>query len=158
MLSGWRGALGLASVGLFAAAISLATLARTNEHDPDAVTPRAAVDWALAQPLQGPVMNAYNFGGYLIFRGVAPYIDGRLELYGEEFAARYGAIEGLRTLLDGYGASWTIFEPRKSARRPARPLARPGGAPIPAKTPSYTFDRRDRQGLAPSCASRSRQA
>ena len=110
-LSRWRSGPGVALVGLAAVAISLATLARTNERDADAVTPRAAVDWALAQPLQGPVMNAYNFGGYLIFRGVAPYIDGRIELYGEAFVAHYDAVEGFLPLLDAYGARWTIFEP-----------------------------------------------
>ncbi len=105
----WRRSFWLAPLALLA--VALATLTRTTERGVDPFTPRAAVDWALAQPLQGPVVNAYNFGGYLIFRGVAPYIDGRLELYGEDFVARYGAIAGLPALLDAYGARWTIFEP-----------------------------------------------
>jgi hypothetical protein len=36
----------------------------------------------LAAPL-GRVFNDYDFGGYLIANGVAPFIDGRTELYGE---------------------------------------------------------------------------
>jgi hypothetical protein len=31
------------------------------------------------------VFNDYDFGGYLIASGVAPFIDGRTELYGETF-------------------------------------------------------------------------
>ncbi len=31
------------------------------------------------------VFNDYDFGGYLIASGVAPFIDGRTELYGEKF-------------------------------------------------------------------------
>ena len=100
-------------------------------------------------------MNAYNFGGYLVFRGVAPYIDGRLELYGEDFVAHYYAIEDFLPLLDAYGARWTIFEPKKPGASPCSTCRPPGGAPMPERERSFTFARRDRQGLAPSCASRS---
>ncbi len=31
------------------------------------------------------LLNSYDFGGYLIFNHIAPYIDGRTELYGETF-------------------------------------------------------------------------
>jgi hypothetical protein len=35
------------------------------------------------------VLNDYDFGGYLIFSGVAPFIDGRTELYGDAFTMRH---------------------------------------------------------------------
>ncbi len=63
----------------------------------------------------GPVLNAYGFGGRLIFNGVRPFIDGRAaDLYGDAFMARYirivGADRGVveRTLAE-YGIVWAIF-------------------------------------------------
>ena len=37
------------------------------------------------------VFNDYDFGGYLISNGVAPFIDGRTELYGEKFFVDHNA-------------------------------------------------------------------
>ena len=71
-----------------------------------------AVKWAETQGLRGPVMNAYNFGGYLIFQGVAPFIDGRVELYGQNFITRYFALDQFPALLDEYNITWTILEPQ----------------------------------------------
>ncbi|GLH78181.1 hypothetical protein SSBR45G_30900 [Bradyrhizobium sp. SSBR45G] len=41
------------------------------------------------------VLNDYDFGGYLISTGVAPFIDGRTELYGEKFFVDHNAASGL---------------------------------------------------------------
>jgi hypothetical protein len=41
------------------------------------------------------VFNDYDFGGYLIANGVAPFIDGRTELYGEKFFVDHNAASGL---------------------------------------------------------------
>ena len=35
------------------------------------------------------ILNSYDFGGYLIFNRVAPFIDGRTELYGKDFVLRH---------------------------------------------------------------------
>src|SRR5260370_26458677 len=48
----------------------------------------------LAPPL-ARVFNDYDFGGYLIANGVAPFIDGRTELYGEKFFVDHNAASGL---------------------------------------------------------------
>ena len=53
-----------------------------------AVTPAAAVA-ALKASGAKHVLNSYDFGGYLIFSGVKPFIDGRTELYGESFVLRH---------------------------------------------------------------------
>ncbi len=37
----------------------------------------------------GPVFNAYEFGGWLIWSGIAPYVDGRSDLYGDERLLAY---------------------------------------------------------------------
>jgi len=62
-------------------------------------TPAAAVASAdLAKA--GPVLNDYSFGGYLIFAGIPTFIDGRGELYGGQFIARYNRDVSLADLRD----------------------------------------------------------
>jgi hypothetical protein len=61
-----------------------------------------------------PVLNEYGFGGYMIFAGVRPFIDGRSDMYGDRFtrtyfAAQSGGARGLDALADRYGIGWTIF-------------------------------------------------
>jgi hypothetical protein len=61
-----------------------------------------------------PVLNAYNFGGYLIFEGVRPYIDGRADLYGDAFVANDDAIQrgdagALAAALKRYPIRWAIL-------------------------------------------------
>src|SRR5439155_24073164 len=40
-------------------------------------TPTAALAAVAADHVDGPVLNDYEFGGYLVFSGVKPFIDGR---------------------------------------------------------------------------------
>jgi hypothetical protein len=99
-------------LALFIAPIaSLAVVSHYLRHDSDKFTPAKAVDWVAQHRLEGPAMNAYNFAGYLIFRGYAPFIDGRVELYGNEFVTEYFALDRFPALLDRYHVGWTIFEP-----------------------------------------------
>lgn len=79
-------------------------------------TPEAAVanvDLAKA----GPVLNDYSFGGYLIFAGIPTFIDGRGELYGGEFIARYNRdlsladLPDFLKLLDYYKFGATLLAP-----------------------------------------------
>jgi hypothetical protein len=53
-----------------------------------AVTPTQAVA-ALKASGAARVLNSYDFGGYLIASGIAPFIDGRTELYGRDFVLRH---------------------------------------------------------------------
>ncbi|WP_407178080.1 hypothetical protein [Bradyrhizobium sp. STM 3562] len=83
-------------------------------------TPEAAVANAgLAKA--GPVLNDYGFGGYLIFAGIPTFIDGRSELYGGAFIARYNrdvALSDLRdflALLDEYKFRATLLTPETPA-------------------------------------------
>jgi hypothetical protein len=51
------------------------------------ISPEGSVDYIFAHNLQGNIYNAYDFGGYLIFRGLPTFIDGRgAELFGDGFA------------------------------------------------------------------------
>ena len=57
--------------------------------------PVKAVDYVIEQGIKGRMYNDYNHGGYLIYR-LAPQvkvtIDGRADVYGDEFIMDYGVI------------------------------------------------------------------
>ncbi|ABD88740.1 hypothetical protein [Rhodopseudomonas palustris] len=67
------------------------------------------------------VFNAYEFGGYLIAAGVPPFIDGRAELYGEQFVVAHHRAVTLRDpdllprLLDDYNIDATLLAPTTPA-------------------------------------------
>jgi hypothetical protein len=61
-----------------------------------------------------PVLNEYGFGGLLIFEGVRPFIDGRADLYGDDFLDIYLSITHAKgNVLDEalcrYDIQWTMF-------------------------------------------------
>lgn len=76
------------------------------------------------------VLNDYDFGGYLIANGVAPFIDGRTEFYGEKFFVDHNAAVGLKEpdnlfrLLEQYDIEATLL---RSDRPAAKLLDRVGG-------------------------------
>ena len=84
------------------------------------VTPANAVK-ALAGVGSGPILNDYGLGGYLDFVGMAPFIDGRTELYGEAFVVRYHRAVSLENLpdflrlLDEYRIEATLLMPTTPA-------------------------------------------
>ncbi len=92
--------------------------------------PVGAADYAGRAGLDGRVLNHLNFGGYLIWsRGQPVFIDGRLEVIGEEFFDVYrgiladaGALESAVAL---YDIRWSVFPygvaPRLLARLSADP-------------------------------------
>ena len=52
--------------------------------------PVAAVDYLEANGLdQARIYNEYDWGGYLIWRGVPTFIDGRADMFGDEFIYLY---------------------------------------------------------------------
>ena len=61
---------------------------------PDTVSnPRGLIAAVPPELRTQPVFNEYTFGGPLILAGIRPYIDGRSELYGDEFMTDYMAID-----------------------------------------------------------------
>ena len=63
-----------------------------------------------------PVLNDYAFGGFLIFEHVRPFIDARVELYGDPMMSLYdklrsGDREAVESALKRYDIAWTIFAP-----------------------------------------------
>jgi hypothetical protein len=109
----------LVALGVMITATGLMPLVRDVRPAPNN-TPEAAIAKAgLAEA--GPVLNDYSFGGYLIFAGVPSFIDGRGELYGGQFIARYErdvSLADLRDfleLLDQYKFGATLLEPNTPA-------------------------------------------
>jgi hypothetical protein len=49
------------------------------------ISPEGAVDYIFAHNLHGDIYNFYDFGGYLIFRGLPTFIDGRTVGFGGGF-------------------------------------------------------------------------
>jgi hypothetical protein len=69
------------------------------------------------------VLNDYDFGGYLIASGVATFIDGRTELYGEKFFVDHNAASGLMEpdnlfrLLKDYDIEATLLRTQSAATK-----------------------------------------
>jgi len=78
--------------------------------------PAAAVRAVEQAHIAGNVLNDYNFGDYLIFRGIKTFIDGRADMFGDPFLKRYyeavhGDSDELPALIKQYDITWTIFPP-----------------------------------------------
>jgi hypothetical protein len=101
--------------GLFGAGY---VILRPAEAPPDYDAPAAALDYVTKANVSGPVLNHFDFGGYLIFRGIPTFIDGRVLPFGKPFfqaytdAAKPGAGDKLERLADAYNVSWTLLKPR----------------------------------------------
>ena len=110
---------GIALTGALLAALSVALL-RGAAARSDVAVPTAALAAVKAAQVSGPVLNDYGFGGFLIFTGIPPFIDGRAELYGDDFIKQYVEAMLLQSgelpqLLDRYGIAWTLIEPQRPA-------------------------------------------
>jgi hypothetical protein len=110
----------VAMAAAFVVAIGLARLSQPIERSdaPDAPISALAAEERMALP--GPVFNTQMYGGYLMFKGVPTFIDGRAEMYGADFTSRYlAAAEGneamLTALLDRYRVGWTLLVPYSGA-------------------------------------------
>ena len=85
-------------------------------RDHPATAPHDALAAAHAARLNGPVFNAYDFGGYLIFSDIEPFVDGRIDMYGDAFMRDYADAvsakdDKLSQLLDRYHIAWTLLQP-----------------------------------------------
>jgi hypothetical protein len=101
-----------------AAALCLIALRAANPlvRADSADTPASALDHVPPALQRSHVFNEDDFGGYLIFRGIKPFIDGRTDLYGDAFLTRYFALTRPdravldRTLREAH-IEWTLFSP-----------------------------------------------
>ena len=102
--------------GLVAVALARQAVPLTPPDTPNA--PGAAIA-AVPPSLAGaPVLNSYGFGGLLIFNGIAPYIDGRVDMYGDAFLDEHQRMLGgdmplFRRVAQTRHLAWTIVSPRE---------------------------------------------
>jgi hypothetical protein len=108
----------LSGVWLLAGVAALAMMHFTRPQPAGYATPDRALDALLAVDRGGRILNAYNFGGYLIFRGIPVFIDGRADMYGDKFVDEYyqalmlsSMKSGLETLLEKYRIDSTLIPP-----------------------------------------------
>jgi hypothetical protein len=108
---------GLAVI-LFAGTVAYASIVRYEPHTRG--SPVAAVK-ELKKLNFSRVFNDYDFGGYLLANDVAPFIDGRTELYGEKFFVDHNAASGLMKpenffrLLEEYKIEATLMRTQSAA-------------------------------------------
>ena len=110
----------IAVAALIAVALAVPTALVPHVRSDDTVTPAAALAAAQRLGVSGPVLNSEIFGGYLVFRGVPSFFDGRIEMYGSDFLARAAAAErgsraALGELLSRYRIAWTLLTPSSGA-------------------------------------------
>lgn len=108
------------AIALVAGTLAYASVQRFEPHTNG--SPVAAVA-ALKKLNLARVFNDYDFGGYLIASGVAPFIDGRTELYGEKFFVDHNAASGLMEpenlfrLLEQYQIEATLMRTQSAATK-----------------------------------------
>jgi hypothetical protein len=88
------------------------------DFDPgEEYTLKKAISAVQSKGVSGPVLNTYRFGGTLILSGIAPFVDGRADMYGDEFIEQYvDAVNlvdssALPAVLNEYGIAWTVLSP-----------------------------------------------
>jgi hypothetical protein len=107
-----------ATLVLFLAIASIASMRSVTPASK--ITPAAAIH-SVGAAVAGPILNDYDFGGYLDFVGIAPFIDGRAELYGQAYVLRHDRALSLQNLpdflrlLDEYGIRTTVLAPSTPA-------------------------------------------
>ena len=113
----------LAASTMVMAITAIIALAAHSEryHPAPSITPERAVQAAFDSGAQGRVLNGYNFGGYLIYRNIPVFVDGRSEMYGDAFMEKLLDALALKehsnvaALLDNYRIGWTLLEPNTPA-------------------------------------------
>ena len=109
-----------AGVAIAALALTVALLIHPLARTADRVTPRAALDHVAPGIARLAVFNSYDFGGYLIFRGLRPYVDGRADVHGDAFIAAYLDLlrprkDKLEAALRDHAIAWTLLKPDDGA-------------------------------------------
>lgn len=88
---------------------------------PDSANAALAIRAVQEAGIKGPVLNDNGWGGYLIYAGIPPFIDGRSDMYGYDFLKEFVEAllltksTGLENLLDKYKIEWTLLPPGSPA-------------------------------------------
>jgi hypothetical protein len=97
-------------------AIGVFRLMMPIEQTDGASAPISALSAVPGELRRKAVLNDYAFGGFLIFEHVRPFIDARVELYGDGMLSLYdklrsGDREAVEDALRRYDIAWTLFAP-----------------------------------------------
>ncbi len=91
------------------------------------VSPAGAANYLKQNPTAGPMFNSYNFGGYLVwalYPNVPVYVDGRTDLYDDEFLKEYLRVylaePGWEKILAGQGIRLVVVETNSPLARELR--------------------------------------
>jgi hypothetical protein len=103
------GGIALAGVAMLALSGILTAAGIVPRHGPRA--PADALAFAHEHGLVGPTFNDINFGDYLVYVGIAPFIDGRVDMYGDAFVKRYADVGEFPALAVQYGFTWAVLSP-----------------------------------------------
>lgn len=83
---------------------------------PDSSSLAKAIRTVHEAGIKGPVLNYNGWGGYLIYAGISPFIDGRSDMYKDDFLKAYlealalTTSGGLQDLLAKYKIGWTLLQ------------------------------------------------
>ncbi|HYF55318.1 MAG TPA: hypothetical protein VEA41_13760 [Salinarimonas sp.] len=118
---------GFGRLGGVALAVLLAALVAITASRPApgaAITPERALAAAREAGLARPVLNDYNFGGFLLARGVPTFIDGRTDqlfvggfMHALERALSEQQPDALLAILARHDVTWALVETDGSAAR-----------------------------------------
>jgi len=123
--TGGPDARGRSHIALLALAVllvaAIAALLAMQRYAPPASTSPAAAVAALKQHRAQRPLNDYSFGGYMIASGIAPFIDGRTELYGSRMMTQHDRAlladdaKELMSLIERYDIDSTLLTPATPA-------------------------------------------
>ncbi|HEX5776740.1 MAG TPA: hypothetical protein VFX95_08690, partial [Caulobacteraceae bacterium] len=106
-----------------------------------------------------PVYNNYGLGGYLIFKGVKVFIDGRADMYGDAYLKNYlrigrGDSAALDKAIAQYGIEWMMLAPNSGVAN--RMAKKPGWRKLYGDKIAVVYVRDDygRSASAPSSTTR----
>lgn len=103
-----------AAAAALAFALILARLALPSSPSENSANPRRLLAAVPEELRTKPLLNGYSMGGPLILAGIRPYIDGRADMYRDDFFLDYqkivdGDMPRFRRAVDRYGIRWTML-------------------------------------------------
>jgi hypothetical protein len=111
------GSVALACCAIVAIAAATMWTMGFNVDPPARLVPEKAISAAALAGFKDNVLNSYEFGGYLILKGIPTFIDGRFELFGNQFLQRYFDAMALTNsdqaaqFLKQYDVHWALLRP-----------------------------------------------
>jgi hypothetical protein len=156
---GWRvpsvliaSVLAVGALGVIGTRLAISLVRRDNPN-----VPVTAIAHVPPQLMAKPVLNEYAFGGYLIFKGVKVFIDGRADMYGDDWVQQYLAIVGgaqpdVDKAFKRWNIAWAIVSPKDGIVRLLD--ARPGWRRLYSDPYAVLFARDDALQAPPQPAPR----